>query len=1204
MKGKLAIIFTAVFLAATYVHAVNSGAATKEETRLESSATDIDNDAQKPDVWEKFWRDGIRRNRKFESLVTIGLRGANDTPMAPGGPEANRALLEKIVERQRQILREEVNPDITQVPQVWCLYKEVQEFYESGMRVPDDVTLLWAEDNWGNLRRVPTAEERKRRGGAGIYYHFDYHGGPRSYQWLNTSPIPKIWEQLSLAKQYGADRVWIVNVGHFKGYEFPTEFFLNFAWDTSRWTNENLGDFGRRWAAREFGPEHATEIADIVAQYSKYNGRRKPEMLAPDTYSLTNYREAETIVADYQAIAARAEAIYQALPEAKRDAFYELVLFPTKASALVNELYLAAGKNTLSAKQGRASVNDWAAETKKLFEQYRGMVREFDKAVGGKWAHFMDQPVLGYTTWRDPPKNNLDHLKLVEVQASGAASLGVAIESSEEVISRHAVPIVGQVSDLTSAPQAGKRQVKDLPYLARLPQFDAFNRQRHYIDVFNRGRTPFNFTADASEPWIVLSETTGLIEKDQRLWVSVDWSKAPTGPAHGTVKISGAGREVIVNVEAFNPAEITRETLRGFVEGEGVVSIEPEHFSANVAAGPSHWKRIEDYGRTLSGLRAEAPVDAPPATPGKDSACLEYQMYLFTAGRAEVTAITAPTLNFLAGRDLRLAVSFDDEPPQVVTLVPSGYQAMHANMDWEKAVGDNARYVRTMHNVAQPGYHMLKIWMVDPGVVLQKLVVDLGGLKPSYLGPPESYRGSESVVGPAPMRLPAPKPFWELTPAEREQLQKLTQADYSDMLHQLGIARMRPGRNPNPGSTNPPNYDEAKANPYPDWPELLVTKDGRKVASPETWWNVRRPEIAGDFEREVIGRVPDSVPRVSWAVARTLDTTVGGQPVVARELLGTVDNSAYPSIAVQLRMAVVLPAHAAGPAPVLIMLGWGNMPDEPLPKFPGFQEPAAPPSTEQLIAAGWGYVSLSPTSVQADNGAGLTEGIIGLTNKGQRRTPEQWGALRAWAWSASRAFDYLETLPAVDAKRVGVEGVSRYGKAALVAMAFDPRFAVVLVGSSGEGGAKPHRRDFGEAVENLTGSGAYHWMAGNFLQYGAAEAAFGSKNANDIPVDAHELIALCAPRPTFISYGIPEKGDAHWLDQQGSYMATVAAGPAFRLLGAKDLGGTEDYRVAKMPPMNTGLLDGELAWRQHDGGHEDRSNMSYFIAWANRELRR
>ncbi len=441
-------------------------------------------------------------------------------------------------------------------------------------------------------------------------------------------------------------------------------------------------------------------------------------------------------------------------------------------------------------------------------------------------------------------------------------------------------------------------------------------------------------------------------------------------------------------------------------------------------------------------------------------------------------------------------------------------------------------------------------------------------------------------------------PFWLLSPAQRQLLDKLTEEDHADMLRQLGITKMRPGRDPNAGSTNPPNYDEARANPYPDWPQLLVTKGGEKVTTADQWWHVRRPEIVEDFEREVIGRVPADVPKITWAVTRQLDTTVGGLPVVARQVTGHADNSACPEIIVDLKMAVVLPADAKGPVPVLVMFGWGNMPDEPMPRFPGMVEPAAPPSQDQLIAAGWGYVSLNPASIQADSGAGLTSGIIGLANKGRRRTPEQWGALRAWAWGAARVLDYLATLPAVDATKVGIEGVSRYGKAALVTMALEPRFAVALVGSSGEGGVKPHRRDFGESVENLASSGAYHWMAGNFLKYGAAASVFGAKTAADIPVEAHELIALCAPRPTFISYGLPEKGDAHWLDHQGSFMATVGAGPAFRLLGARDLGVTEDYRTARMPPVNTGLLDGDLAWRQHDGGHEDRSNMSFFLGWA------
>jgi lysophospholipase L1-like esterase len=455
-----------------------------------------------------------------------------------------------------------------------------------------------------------------------------------------------------------------------------------------------------------------------------------------------------------------------------------------------------------------------------------------------------------------------------------------------------------------------------------------------------------------------------------------------------------------------------------------------------------------------------------------------------------------------------------------------------------------------------------------------------------------------------PAKAPAPVNPFQISAEERARLDQLTREDHAEMMRTLGITQLRPGPNGRAatGDPNAANYDPAKANPYPDWPDVLMLKDGQKVTSAETWWQKRRPEIVEDFEREVYGRVPADVPRVAWAVTETVETKVGGQPVVARRVIGHVDNSAHPALTVDIRMAVVLPVNAKRPVPVLIMFGWGNMPDEPVFRFPGLQEPVAPPSTDQLIAAGWGYVSLATTSIQADNGAGLTAGIIGLANKGKRRTPEQWGSLRAWSWGAARALDYLETLPAVDAKKVGIEGVSRYGKAALVTMAFEPRFAVALVGSSGEGGAKPHRRNFGEAVENLTGSGEYHWMAGNFLKYGAEQSSFGRKDANDLPVDAHELIALCAPRPTFISYGVPEKGDASWLDQQGSYMATVAAGPVFRLLGAKDIGVTEDYRVAKMPPHDTSLLDGELAWRQHDGGHEDRSNMSFFIAWANKHF--
>lgn len=438
------------------------------------------------------------------------------------------------------------------------------------------------------------------------------------------------------------------------------------------------------------------------------------------------------------------------------------------------------------------------------------------------------------------------------------------------------------------------------------------------------------------------------------------------------------------------------------------------------------------------------------------------------------------------------------------------------------------------------------------------------------------------------------------------------QQDHQDMLDRLGIKALRPGPSGNESAPNHANYDEALANPYPNLPDVLTLKNGRKVTS-AAMWTARRKEIVEDFDREVFGRVPANVPKVTWTVARTVDATVGGRAVVGRALIGHVDNSSYPAIDVDIQMTLVTPTEAKGPVPVMIMFGGGRvLPGEPAPAGfgrgggRGFVPPpgADPPATEQLIAAGWGYASINPGSIQADNGAGLTRGIIGLVNKGQPRKPDDWGALRAWAWGASRGLDYLETDTTVDAKKVGIGGVSRYGKAALATMAYDTRFAMVLIGSSGEGGAKLHRRNFGEAVENLTGRGEYHWMAGNFLKYGAAEATFGSRNAGDIPVDAHQLIALCAPRLTFVSYGVPEKGDAKWLDQQGSFMAAIAAQPVFRLLGAKDLGRSDDYRTEKMPAVNVGLLDGQLAWRQHDGGHTDGPNWKYFIPWAERFLKR
>ncbi len=657
------------------------------------------------EILKEFWYLGVERNKKYESIITLGMRGDGDLPMTES---ANIALLEKIVADQRKMIADRVNADISKVPQDWALYKEVQEYYEKGMRVPDDVTLLWCDDNWGNVRRLPTQEERKRSGGAGIYYHFDYVGDPRSYKWLNTIPIAKVWEQMNLAYHYGADRIWIVNVGDLKPMELPIDFFLNMAWKPENWHKEKISEFTRLWAERQFGPQFAPDIADVLSKYTKYNGRRKPELLDPSTFSLVDYREADTVFADFQAAVAKAEEIYGKLPENQRDAFFELVLYPTKASAIVTELYITAGRNQLYASQGRASANELAAAARALFQADAYLSAYYNHMLAhGKWDHMMDQTHIGYTFWNQPPVNAMP--KVTEIEIPALAQLGVAVE--------------GSASAWPGSPGEPS-----------LPPFDLFNQQRRYIDIFNRGREPFVFSATTSVPWIVLSESQGTIEKERRVWVSVDWKKAPLGFTSGSLKIArGSTQEVVVNVNTFRPQDLTRESLDGFVESDQYVSMEAVHYSKKVDGPSARWESIDDLGRTLSSMSV-FPVTAESVTPPRDSPRLEYKLYLFDPRTVEVEAILAPTLNFVPGRGLRYAISFDDEAPQVIDAL-----AQNSVEDWRTSVKDSVRKVQSTHLLAKSGYHTLKFWMVDPGVVLQKLVVNLGGVKPSYLGPPESY---------------------------------------------------------------------------------------------------------------------------------------------------------------------------------------------------------------------------------------------------------------------------------------------------------------------------------------------------------------------------------------------------------------------------------------------------------------------------------
>jgi hypothetical protein len=661
----------------------------------------------------KFWREGIERNKDYENVITIAMRGKVDTAMSP---TANVALLEEIVAAQRKIIADAYQTNAASVPQLWALYKEVQEYYEKGMRVPDDVTLLWCDDNWGNLRRVPPPEDRQRAGGAGIYYHLDYVGGPRNYKWVNCVSLPRIWEQMSIAHRYGANQIWIANVGHLQHVQLPTELFLTLAWNPDQWPNIKVHDFTQLWAQREFGRNFAPLIGKIVRSFTQYNARRKPELLAPGTFSVVNYDEADRIVDAWEQLVAEAERTSTLLPADRRDAFYELVLYPVRACANLNELYVAAAKNRLYAAQGRATANDFAAQVENCFQNDADLAAFYNHTLaGGKWNHMMDQTHIGYRSWQQPNRNTMP--KVSRLDLPDGAKMGVAIEGETNVW-------------------------PNSPGDAALPTFDKFNQPTNYVDIFNQGKTAFEYSVKPSAPWILVDAHSGSVKTEQRIHVSVDWNTVPVGSTNGEITIGSGTNSVSVKVDVFNPPKPSRDSLRGFVESDGYVSMEAKDFTGKFDSPSAHWENIENLGNTRSAM-AVFPFTAPSATPAGDSARLEYKMFLFHGGDIKVRTFIAPTLNFVAGRGFRFALSFDDSPPQIVTPVPEDYSvgAGDQNRDWAAAVSDNVRKVVTDFELKEPGEHTLKFWMVDPGVVLEKIVVDRGGVKPSYLGPPESFHG-------------------------------------------------------------------------------------------------------------------------------------------------------------------------------------------------------------------------------------------------------------------------------------------------------------------------------------------------------------------------------------------------------------------------------------------------------------------------------
>ena len=655
----------------------------------------------------EFWREGIERMGDRETVVTLGMRGDGDEAMTE---ETAVDLLKTIIADQRQIIEDVTGKPAEETPQVWALYKEVQDYYDKGMRVDDDILILFCDDNWGNVRILPKKEERDHEGGYGMYYHFDFVGGPVSYRWINVTQIERVWEQMNLSYEWGVRDLWIVNVGDIKPMELPISFFLDFAWNADL-NASDLPDYYEAWAAQQFGEQYAAEIAGIIALYTKYSARRTPEMLKPDTYSLENYREAERIIADYNRLLERSGKIYESIPESRRSAYYQLVHFPVEISCNLNEMYVAAGKNRLYGLQSRASTNLFADKTKEKFRQDAELTEYYHKNLAdGKWNHMMSQTHIGYTSWDNPPVNKMPEVTYIQTPSS--AGLGYVVEHGTGRFPGSRGGLYGR----------------------SFPTFDPINDQNFYIEIFNRGSEKLNYSLEAKNDWISLSSEKGEIQYEEKVFVSIDWSKAPKEQTTGELVVSGAGQQFTVQVPVRNDLP----EAEGFVENNGVVAIEAVNFNKKFDSGNVGWIVVPNLGRTASSMTVE-PVNAERQTPGEESPRLEYEFTLFNGGDLTIETYLSPTLNYKKNEGLKYAIAIDDEEPQIINIhegdsVPDWeYPAW-----WNNSVTDHIRKKKSVHKGIAPGVHTLKIWMVDPGVVFQKFVIDGGGLRHSYLGPPES----------------------------------------------------------------------------------------------------------------------------------------------------------------------------------------------------------------------------------------------------------------------------------------------------------------------------------------------------------------------------------------------------------------------------------------------------------------------------------
>jgi hypothetical protein len=683
---------------------------------------------------EKFWFDGLNRNKDYDNLITMSMRGDGDVAMGKGNDLENIKTLENVIKSQRDIIQKVYNDDPANHPQLWAIFTEVQRYYDAGFNVPEDITLLFCDNNWGYIRRIAPPKEKNRKGGSGLYYHIDMNGGPNNDRWVNTTTIPKLQQQLNLAYQSGLDRIWIINVGDLKPKELPIDFIMHFAWNPNACPADKVWDYTVNWAENIFGKEHAEEIADIVSRYSKYNLLRKAEVQTPRIFSIVNHNEADQMLQLWHEVVAKAEALEPKIAPEAKDAYYQLVLYPTKASAGVAEMYISVGKNLLYAKQGRVSANDYAQRAMDIFDLDKKLSDYYNGAMSnGKWENMMSDIHIGYTSWDMPRENKLPEMKVVTPLAE--PTMGVAIEGSE-----------GAWPGTQEEPQ--------------LPVFDMLKEKSYYIDIFNRGTGKFGFEAKATKPWIKLSMNKGEVAKDVRLIIDIDWKTLPGGKSNGSVEIKNGNELVSVSVSALK-ADLPNVNEPYFGNFTGEFTIPAEKFNANIPGKDAKWIVLPDLGKGKACMGIY-PVTAPSANE-IDGPILEYKIFLPNSGKATFCMGILPTQDVYPQRGLRIAFALDGGKPQILDARKGFFDefkeytpeilarstvlkpfppinkdiAMFGVRQFRRnEVFDNMRWLDFEMDVTEPGIHTLKIIMIDPEVVVEKIVVNPDNNHPSYFGAP------------------------------------------------------------------------------------------------------------------------------------------------------------------------------------------------------------------------------------------------------------------------------------------------------------------------------------------------------------------------------------------------------------------------------------------------------------------------------------